>query len=175
MHSKPAMGVSPIITEFLRSGNLGKLCLGMTLDSAIQYLGIPDDETTDSIELLLRHSVPDLGFLPLISYGCLELIFERGQNTLVSIQIELDDIVPRTYLEPFGEEWLFGIDGMNSNQFFEFLQSHQIEWYQEQMIPSGAMFLRVVPSQVGVSIDLEGDADRLYSLMVSVWYANRPS
>lgn len=162
-----------VVIEFLRNGTLGKLYLGMPLDDAIQYLGIPDyfDVRRQKFDKqqLRRVEHPTVGEISGLNYGCIELIFERTNDTLISIKIELSDRFPRKIPQILGTEWLSTIDGINSDRLLELLNNHHIDWFQEDHCPSELLCFRIKTSCVGITIDLEKGQNQLYSLIKDTW------
>jgi hypothetical protein len=159
------------IVEFLKTGSLKQLNLGMNLNAVVEYLGIPDGYAAENLnkaqlKVVKQNGLPDMTGL---GYGCLELIFEREQDTLISIAVELDKSIPRNIPSSLGSDWLSFIDGMTSSEFVELLQKHEIDWYWESSPSAEALYLRIKPSCVEASFDLEDGAYQIYTLTKSVW------
>jgi hypothetical protein len=93
-----------VIIEFLRTGNLKLLHLGMSIDEVISYLGIPDGYTASSFDKEKLHRTDEGPIMEEISwlfYGCMELIFERTHDTLIFLQILVQEYRVRYPTQPY--------------------------------------------------------------------------
>jgi|SRR5579859_8158406 len=157
------------IVEFLKNGNLGQLHLGMSIEDTVAYLGAPDGFTTSNFakerlhRVLIQRDTPDV--TPLF-YGCMELIFEREQDTLISIKIQMDEQTQRRLPASLNDDWLAIIDGMSTNEVIQFLDNHLIEWSKFFEMP-GVLMLITRSGCVTLTIDLEDGMDVLYSMIKS--------
>ena len=70
------------LVNFLRTGKLGKLELGMTVDDVLDYLGLPIniqsiDELRDQQPQLWQTETTQPNVFPSLYYGCLAPMFQR--------------------------------------------------------------------------------------------------
>jgi hypothetical protein len=141
----------------------------MYLDDVVPYLGLPDNlefrKKKFDKQKLKKIKQPGWKEISIIKYGCLELIYERVNDTLISIQIELHQSSPQKIPTILGTKWLSLIKGMSSANLIIFFQDHQIEWHQENLSSAEALFYRINTSCVAITVDLEDNRDHVYSII----------
>ncbi len=148
----------PELANFLRTGQLGFLSLGMSLDDVISYLGTPDKkDTIDTIKAFIEkgRQIHDFFYL---QYGLLEFAVATATHIVVGIQLdlrlEMHDALQRLKLN-----WLPMIRKMDRPKLKKFLNKHHIASLKEKSSFEGAdelfWVIRIIPSNISIGIDFE--------------------
>ena len=161
-----------VIVEFLKTGNLKQLHLGMSIDEVTSYLGIPDGFSVSSFkERLSRTKNAGTMEEPSWFYGCIELIFERKHDTLIFIQVLVEQDRVRNPTQPFrlpaefAGNWIERVSKLNSGDMTRLLNDHSIQWHKHPHTPAEMLELDVDDSCVRIIFDLENAKDVLDSMI----------
>lgn len=176
------------LADFLSTGSLGSLDVGLTLDETLSLLGPPDG--AESIEDFFKW-LDGTDYDPLgLEYGNLELWFDQGnvRNQLCALgpvfsaktaKVEVDDsqeyvlnyfsvrflgIEPEPLPGILGVDWLELGYRMNTRSFKEYVDEHNIVCVEILFPfnqPKEFMTLVVPVSNVMISFDLESGKDQL--------------
>lgn len=161
-----------MLIDFLRTGKLGELALGINLDSIIEYLGIPADYESkvaiyDRLAKLQSTSLLMIGF----NYGALDLGIHPIEHTLLYIKIRFDDRTEKVVPEPVNLGWMDFLDDMNLDEFKAILKDQNLSYSTEFLAHEG-LLLRIQDSCVGISFDLENTKLIIQGISKQVWTSN---
>lgn len=130
-----------LLVRFLQTGELGKLKIGMSIDQALAYTGLPDDEEIsidDYVDELKTLNVSDNLDMLILAYEnkCLQLGFWKDGLDLASIGIrpQFHRGMPLVFPNVFGDLFRTQIQSLDQDQLKRLVNQNRLECYR--VLPS---------------------------------------
>ena len=162
-----------ILLDFLKTGNLGLLHIGMAFDEIVAYIGPPDGYTLANIDNVWLHNTDFAGRLTVIDvrYGCMELCVNVVDKKLVWMQIYIEGDHGRNnrdYLlmpESLDGDWLTFLAAQSYEQLWKWLDGVQIKYSVSCMV---ILVIQIdIDIASGLSIEIVMTDDRIYSMKLN--------
>jgi|GEM_PF-1508769 len=157
-----------ILLDFLKTGNLGLLHLGMSFDEIVDYLGVPDGHLAPELNDIWVDNVWAYGDgtrLVSMYYGCMELRVKVVDRRLTYIKVmilaQLEDDLKNHLLIPdvLSGYWLELLAMLNYNELLNYLAVNEIQYIERRLI-GGLLYLTIdtrTEGSSGVQIWVEGN------------------
>ena len=154
------MNSETLLVEFLKSGRLGNLRLGMSLDETIAYLGVPDGFERINFSFDSLHQTEHANEKTPVStilYGLVELTYDRLFNKLIYIKLRFYDFSSEPIIkfrEPLLVDWFLLASEIIFDDFVKLLNDNKIEWTIIYEGDDNSLYMKITKISTGIVFNI---------------------